>query len=242
MTDFSHDGADDGFHEIQLSGKHLVFLFMTTTVVSVVIFLCGVLVGRGVRGDAVNAAEARTSASAVAGGSASTPEGGADSGPAPNVEPETTTAAASGPGVTSRLEAADPVTETVKAVRAPSALPDPPPAQQEAPPQEPATATPTGTASTPSKPAATPPPAAGPGPRPGTFAVQVVALSDRSAAAAVVQRLVKNNYPAFLVNPSPNAPVQTYKVQVGKYADRAEAEAIRLRLKKEEQFEPIIRR
>ena len=40
---------DDGFHEIQLSGKQLVFLFMATTVVSVVIFLCGVLVGRGVR-------------------------------------------------------------------------------------------------------------------------------------------------------------------------------------------------
>ena len=40
---------DDSFREIQLSGKQLVFLFMATTVVSVVIFLCGVLVGRGVR-------------------------------------------------------------------------------------------------------------------------------------------------------------------------------------------------
>ena len=36
---------DDGFHEIQLNGKQLVFLFMAATVVSVVIFLCGVLVG-----------------------------------------------------------------------------------------------------------------------------------------------------------------------------------------------------
>ena len=53
------DVADDGFHEIQLSGKQLVFLFMATTVVSVVIFLCGVLVGRGVRGDTVNAAQRR---------------------------------------------------------------------------------------------------------------------------------------------------------------------------------------
>ncbi len=40
--------TDDGFHEIQLNGKQLVFLFMAVTVVSVVIFLCGVLVGRGV--------------------------------------------------------------------------------------------------------------------------------------------------------------------------------------------------
>ena len=40
---------DEGFHEIQLNGKQLVFLFMATTVVSIVIFLCGVLVGRGVQ-------------------------------------------------------------------------------------------------------------------------------------------------------------------------------------------------
>src|SRR5687768_1974634 len=40
--------SDDGFHEIQLNGKQLVFLFMAATVVAVVIFLCGVMVGRGV--------------------------------------------------------------------------------------------------------------------------------------------------------------------------------------------------
>ena len=49
MTDITHDIPDEGFHEIQLSGKQLVFLFMATTVVSVVIFLCGVLVGRDVQ-------------------------------------------------------------------------------------------------------------------------------------------------------------------------------------------------
>ena len=40
---------DDGVREIHLSGKQLVFLFMAVTVASVVIFLCGVLVGRGVQ-------------------------------------------------------------------------------------------------------------------------------------------------------------------------------------------------
>jgi cell division protein FtsN len=39
------------FREIQFSGKQLVFLFMAATIVSVVIFLCGVLVGRGVRAE-----------------------------------------------------------------------------------------------------------------------------------------------------------------------------------------------
>ena len=40
---------DEGFREIQLNGKQLVFLFMAVTVVSVLIFLFGVLVGRGAR-------------------------------------------------------------------------------------------------------------------------------------------------------------------------------------------------
>jgi DedD protein len=42
---------DDAFHEIQLNGKQLVFVFMVATVASVVIFLCGVFVGRGVRAE-----------------------------------------------------------------------------------------------------------------------------------------------------------------------------------------------
>jgi hypothetical protein len=37
--------ADEQFHEFHLDGKQMVFLFMATTVVAVVIFLCGVMVG-----------------------------------------------------------------------------------------------------------------------------------------------------------------------------------------------------
>ena len=50
----AHQSQDEGFHEIQLNGKQLVFLFMAATVVSVVIFLCGVLVGRGVKAQLVS--------------------------------------------------------------------------------------------------------------------------------------------------------------------------------------------
>ena len=39
--------SDQGFREIQLSGKQLVFLFMATVVVAVTVFLLGVSVGRG---------------------------------------------------------------------------------------------------------------------------------------------------------------------------------------------------
>jgi len=58
----AHQIQDEGFHEIQLNGKQLVFLFMAATVVSVVIFLCGVLVGRGVRANQVASAEASPAA------------------------------------------------------------------------------------------------------------------------------------------------------------------------------------
>jgi hypothetical protein len=54
--------TDEGFREIQLNGKQLVFLFMAATVVSVVIFLCGVLVGRGVRAEPRGAADVASTA------------------------------------------------------------------------------------------------------------------------------------------------------------------------------------
>ena len=49
---------DQSFHEIQLSGKQLVFLFMSAVVLAVVIFLLGVSVGRGVRGSVASASAA----------------------------------------------------------------------------------------------------------------------------------------------------------------------------------------
>ena len=61
----AQDIQDDGFHEIQLNGKQLVFLFMAATVVSVVIFLCGVLVGRGVRVERATLVDASAAAAAA---------------------------------------------------------------------------------------------------------------------------------------------------------------------------------
>jgi DedD protein len=40
--------SDRDYHEVQLSGKQLVFLFISAVVLAVVIFLLGVAVGRGV--------------------------------------------------------------------------------------------------------------------------------------------------------------------------------------------------
>jgi DedD protein len=245
VTDFSDDAADDGFHEIQLSGKQLVFLFMATTVISVVIFICGVLVGRTVHTGTVSAADAATAATGAATVAQSTAPPAVDP-PAPAAE-----------GTLSypkRLDADKPPTEELKpAGETKKAEPVPAPSQPasqpapvvEAPPPAPApvatpAATPAPVAAKPAAPAIPAPATAGA--RPGTWAVQVAALTDRAAAAAVVQRLSGKGYPAFVVTPAAGAPVQSYKVQVGRYSERSEAEQIAGRLKKEEQFQPWILR
>jgi DedD protein len=226
VTDLSHDAADDGFHEIQLSGKQLVFLFMATTVVSVVIFLCGVLVGRGVRGDTVRADATPPAASGATPTPATTK---ADAPPpAPVVDSPLT--------YQKRLDSPNPVQERLKTQSAAAAdtskpVVEPVPVAKEVAP-----------APKPDAPAPAPASAPSPSAKPGGWAVQVVALTDKAAASAVVQRLSAKGYPAFLVSPQSGAPVQNYKVQVGKFEDRAEAEQIAGRLKKEEQFQPWILR
>jgi cell division septation protein DedD len=225
VADLTHDTADDAFHEIQLSGKQLVFLFMATTVISVIIFICGVLVGRSVPVEGISAAE----------GPATTASAPADvPAPAEGAAPPPSTAqAAEGTSYSSRLHAQASTPEKLR----PVAEPPPAPVAAEAPrPAPEATSTPTQQPPTRETAETAKPPAA----QPGTWAVQVVSLRDRGAANQIVQRLQGRNYPAFLVAPSPGTPTQLYKVQVGKYKDRAEAERIQARLKKEEQFDPWI--
>src|SRR3954451_9126551 len=87
MTDITHhELVDDGFHEIQLSGKQLVFLFMATTVIAVLIFLCGVQVGRGVRSDRGGNADAGEPAASVPPVASTPSQPVASSGP-PAAEP-----------------------------------------------------------------------------------------------------------------------------------------------------------
>ncbi len=231
MTDLSHDGSDDGFHEIQLSGKQLVFLFMATTVVSVVIFLCGVLVGRGVRGEALSAGSTPTVAAAG-------PNVAAPNPPLSPPQPVDGTAPAEGLSYQKRLDGDKPPSDTLTRRRDQEATPAP---EEPRPMSGQAPAAKTDGPKPSSATAAPPSPSNGPA-QPGIWAVQVVALTDRGAATAVVQRLSSKGYPAFLVTPQSGAPVQNYKVQVGRFEDRSQAEQIAGRLKKEEQFQPWILR
>jgi cell division septation protein DedD len=238
VADVTHDASNDGFHEIQLSGKQLVFLFMATTVVSVVIFLCGVLVGRGVRAER----------------GAEVPEPTLAGAPAP-----TDTLAEANP---SAADAPTPPAETTEAPppvvdEAPADRSEPTP-EPSKPADEPATSADAAATSAPPVPEPVPPPAPAPvkpqesGPREraskpspaprGTWVVQIVALRDRAMASSIVQRLSGKGYPAFVVNPTAGTPAPVFKVQVGRYAEREEAEQIARRLEKEEQFKPWVSR
>ena len=57
-----------------------------------------------------------------------------------------------------------------------------------------------------------------------------------------MDRLVEKGYPAYLMDPMPSAPASIYRVRVGKYESRREAEQIVRRLEEEEQFKPWITR
>jgi cell division septation protein DedD len=245
VPELSHDTAEDGFHEIQLSGKQLVFLFIVTTSVVVGVFLFGVLVGRGARDTRSEAAPASSSA-------APAPSAPADTSDPRVAEPPQVPADSgedklSYPGLLTGGE-----TPPAGAEKRPSEEPGPAPETTAVSPKKPDVVAAEPAAPKPSavKPEAPPPassrtaPARGvPAPGgSGTWLVQVIATRDQAVATSVVKKLTAKGYPAFLINPVAGAPQSFYKVQVGRYNDRSEAEQVSQRIKKEEQFQSWILR
>lgn len=208
---------EDAFREIQLSGKQIVFLFMAVVVIAVAIFLMGVQVGRGVLTER------------------GLPEGtdtlaAADAEPPP--PPASARQGSSSAPITAgeklsyaeRLGGSEPVPEQLRKAEPPA---DPPSPKPEAPAS--ASAREGGAAAAA---ASTEPP--GPG-----FAIQVAALRERDEADQIVKRLAGKGYPAYVVAPLKGAP-SVYRVRVGKYKDRREADTVAARLQKEEQFKPWV--
>jgi DedD protein len=224
---------DDGFHEIQLNGKQLVFLFMAATVVSVVIFLCGVLVGRGVP----YARSAMADASAVSTVAEPTPQrpdappptpAGSDPTAAP---PPTPASDEHDLTYFKRLENEKAPAEQLKpapdrnvapsrAAAAHESVPAPKPAPAEAKREAATTAA---------------------EPNGSGFAVQIAALNLRSEADAIARRLSTKGYAAYVLSPANGTP-SVYRVRVGKFPTRREAETIAAKLQKEEQFKPWVTR
>ena len=245
MTELTHDTAEDGFHEIQLSGKQLVALFLVVTTVIVVVFLCGVKVGRGARDAQLDEPEQSAAASP-------TPQPAATSGPATTEPP---TPAAETPEQLSYPQRLAGDSATPEKLKKPDESRKPEEARKSEDASKPVESRPQ---PAPVAAAAPPPPAPAPAVRtespaaasdnlpttgkPGTWAVQVIATRDRDVAGSVLKRLLGKGYPAFLVNPPHGATPAYFKVHVGRYADRGEAEKVSTRIKKEEQFQSWITR
>jgi cell division septation protein DedD len=256
---------DEGFREIQLNGKQLVFLFMAATVILVVSFLFGVLVGRGVHSPetvvqtagvevgpdpgaaAVEPSISASPSSSQAATSSSAPAG-ADAGgtadlsyPKRLTEEQVAEEKLKKPSANQPSAPAPGVQEPVAA--APVAAPKPPPPAP-AKPAAPAAATtkpaPAAPASTPARSGSSPIAAIDPS-GPG-FAVQVSIFETRQEADRLAQQLVAKGYPAFVLDPAKGAAKPFFRVRVGKYRNRQDAEEIQARLQKNEQFTPWIAR
>ncbi|HET9469131.1 MAG TPA: SPOR domain-containing protein [Vicinamibacterales bacterium] len=222
---------DEGFREIQLNGKQLIFLFMAVTVVLVVTFLFGVLVGRGVRegagtpqiatGDVTPDADVAPAADNPA-----PPAAGGASPQAPAAPPAEELSYAE------RLLRDAPPEETLKPTPSEPAAPAPvvqEPVADRAPAPVEEKAQPTSVPTMAAAAQATDP--TGPG-----FAVQVAAYPDRRDAETLVKQLVTKGYPAFVMDPVKGAPTKLFRVRVGKYPTRTVAEGVQARLVKSEQF------
>ena len=218
--------ADDELHEVQLNGKQLVFAFMVGTVIAVVIFLCGVLVGRGLR-----PANATLDLAAVEPTSTIDPTQPTQPSPLPPAPSDgTPVSAQESLTYSERLESPTPLPDDLREPARPVAKPAPRPA---APAPAAAQAV-----RNPDLPAAAP---ALPEPPGNGFVVQVMAVNARGEADAVARRLTAKGYPAFVTTTGAGTSV-SYRVRVGKYDTQREAEAVSTRLQKEEQFTPWVTR
>ncbi|HJN43632.1 MAG: hypothetical protein CL477_12985 [Acidobacteria bacterium] len=204
--------ANTGQSEAAPSAKQLVFLAMIATVVAVIVFLCGVLVGRGVPGRRMapmTATEAESGGAGIVG--LGVPEVALD----PDAETGSPLDALT---YFDLLRGAEPASE---------------------PPATPADAS---TSESALEPDATSPAQASleDAGAAASFVLQVTALRSGDDASTIAADLVAKGYPAFVVDPSPGAPVAVYRVRVGPYVDQGEAETVRHLLETEEQFNPWV--
>jgi cell division septation protein DedD len=227
--------ADEGFHEFQLNGKQLVFLFMTGTVLAVAIFLLGVLVGRGIRTPRAPETADVSSESAID-PTASVRRAVPPPASSPDAPSASTQETLTYP---ERLEEPTPLNETLQPeTTSPAAN-----AARPTTPSTTATAPPPATVNAPAPPAretAAPVAESRPEPAGNGFVVQVAAVADRRAADTIARRLAAKGYPSFVSTNAGSA--NKYRVRVGKYRDRHEAEAVKTRLEKDEQFKPWVTR
>jgi cell division septation protein DedD len=216
--------AEEEFHEIQLNGKQLVFLFMAGTVAAVVIFLCGLMVGRNLRVPRLEAAAATTESTLV------DPTTLADDLPPP-VSTEGTKPATIGEELSyESLQAPKAAAEQLRDDSAPvveKALEKPAVMAKAAPPA----AKPAAASVTKAKEVNAP--------QSGGWTVQVQAVNSRQEADAIARRLSAKGYDAFVTQRESAGPAQ-YRIRIGNYARKQDAEAMKAVLERKEQFKPWV--
>jgi cell division septation protein DedD len=65
-------------------------------------------------------------------------------------------------------------------------------------------------------------------------------MRSKANAEALARRLSRKGYPTFILAPTPGAASQMFKVRVGNYASKDEAERVLLRLQQEEKLQSCI--
>lgn len=215
--------SDQNVREIQLGGKQLVFLFMASVILAVAIFLLGISVGRGVGAPAADAA-----ADAGASGAAAPAEMPPPTETTPadlsyhdKLQDQTPPKAAA--QSTPAPEPAKPApTDTTSVAVAPPATP---------PPAQPASAQPAPAAAA----RASTPPTTKPGP--GWY-VQVAAFKSRENADRQVSQLKAKGYSAIVQSD----PGSLFRVRIGPFQERGEANATAERLQREDGIRASISR
>lgn len=204
------------------SAKQLVFLAIMATVVAVIVFLCGVLVGRGVPARRTTIG---TVSDVLPGGRAQVAIGVPE---VPMSEGAETASPLAELSYFERLNGTEPVVEAVELQRG---GPDASTTEGDLPEVT------SGSSVT----AASVPPVTAPSaPAGGRFVLQVTALRESAEAHQMAEGLVASGYPAFVVAPAADAPVAVFRVRVGPYVDRAEAEATSRRLEIEQLLKPWV--
>jgi cell division septation protein DedD len=221
--------AHDESRGVHLSDKQLVFVFMAGTVAAVVFFLFGVLVGRGVQQARGPITDGGTAAATEV-----LPDGASGESAVADGAPR------SGSGGSGGDELSYPE-RLGKTPPAEQLRPGLPPADERprdiAPPEVPAEplAPPRGTAA-PSAASVAPP-------SPALWTVQLAAVNRRAEADAIVTRLKAKGYDAYVFVPDAGDAVGGFRVRIGSFKDKRQANALAERLLREEKrYKPWVTR
>ncbi len=234
--------ADQGYREIQLTGKQLVFLFMASVVVAVAVFLLGVSVGRGVgpvAGGNATAAETEAAPSDLPPATVMAPGDRDYHDALRETTPPAPARSAIGPAQSASTSLGSEPTPARAVTSTPAAPPTatpsaPPKASPAAPPTPPARSTVSTPVATPSPAPARATPAAGSG-----WSVQVGAYRSRANADRQAGQLKARGYAAYVLSGGPGS---LFRVRVGPFDQRAEANRTAVRLRQEEGLKPSVTR